>query len=102
MKKNNKWVAKNVSELAEIMGLSAIDASEIELRSDLNFQIIKAIKENNLTHAEVAKMAGTSRTRVTAIVNKKTIDISTDLMLRVLHSLGYKTKLSFVKMRKAA
>jgi hypothetical protein len=34
--------------------------------------------------AQVAALAGTSRTRITALINRNTKDISTDLMLRVL------------------
>ena len=58
-----------------------------------------------MTHVpEVAQLAGTSRTRITAIMNRNTKDISTDLMLRILHSLGYKAKLKIVKFdeKKAA
>jgi len=43
----------------------------------------------------VARLAHTSRTRVTAILNRNTHDISTDLMLRVLASLGVQAKLRF-------
>lgn len=51
----------------------------------------------NLTHAQVAKLASTSRTRITARLNRNTAEISTDLMLRVLAALGYKAKLTFSK-----
>ena len=37
----------------------------------------------------------TSRTRVTAIMNRNTQDISTDLLLRVLYALGYTAKITF-------
>jgi plasmid maintenance system antidote protein VapI len=50
-----------------------------------------------LTHAQVAKLAGTSRTRVTALLNRNTKDISSDLMLRILGALGYKAHLKFSK-----
>jgi hypothetical protein len=39
----------------------------------------------------------TSRTRLTAIMNRNTKDISTDLLLRVLYSLGYTAKIKFQK-----
>ena len=97
MKKVKGIVARNVEELANVLGLSQADAAEIELRSDLNTSIINIIKKRELTHAQVGHLAGTSRTRITAIVNRNTRDISTDLMLRVLNSLGYKAKLKIVK-----
>lgn len=98
MKKTRVITTRNVGELADVMGLSQADAAEIELRSDLNTSIVNIIKKRELTHARVASLAGTSRTRITAIVNRNTKDISTDLMLRVLNALGYKAKLKIVKL----
>jgi len=37
-------------------------------------------------------LADTSRTRITALINRNTKDISTDLMLRVLGALGVSAK----------
>jgi predicted XRE-type DNA-binding protein len=68
---------------------------EIEFRSDLNDKIIEVVGKKGLTHSDVAQLARTSRTRVTAILNRNTQDISTDLMLRVLASLGVHAKLQF-------
>jgi predicted XRE-type DNA-binding protein len=104
MKKTKYLIARNREELAQIFGLSQVDAAEIELRSELNTSIVNIIKKRELTHAQVAQLARTSRTRITAIMNRNTQDISTDLMLRVLHTLGYKAKLKIVKLieKKAA
>jgi cyanate lyase len=63
--------------------------------SDLNDKIIEVVGKKGLTHLEVARLAHTSRTRVTAILNRNTHGISTDLMLRVLGSLGVQAKLQF-------
>ena len=95
MKKTNAIVARTASELAEVLGLSPADGAEIEIRSDLNDKIIAVVKAKGLTHVQVAKLARTSRTRITAIMNHNTSDISTDLMLRILSSLGVRAKLQF-------
>jgi predicted XRE-type DNA-binding protein len=95
MKKAKSIIAKTASELAEVLGLSPADGVEIEIRSDLNDKIIDVVKTKELTHAQVAKLARTSRTRITAIMNHNTSDISTDLMLRILSSLGVRAKLQF-------
>jgi len=87
--------ARNARELAKILGLTPADGMEIEFRSDLNDKIIEVVSKKRLTHADVARLAHTSRTRVTAILNRNTQDISTDLMLRVLGSLGIHAKLQF-------
>jgi predicted XRE-type DNA-binding protein len=68
---------------------------EIEFRIDLNDKIIEVVGKRELTHSEVAQLSRTSRTRITAILNRNTQDISTDLMLRVLASLGTHAKLRF-------
>jgi predicted XRE-type DNA-binding protein len=95
MKKVKPIVARNARELAKALGLTPADGLEIEVRSDLNDKIIEVAQKRGLTHAQVAALARTSRTRVTAILNRNTQDISTDLMLRVLASLGVQAKLQF-------
>ena len=95
MKKHSQNVARNAAELAEVLGLSPADGLEIEIRSDLNDKIIETVKKKKMTHAQVAKLAKTSRTRVTAIMNRNTKDISADLMLRILASMGIYAKIHF-------
>ena len=97
MKKVKPVVARNAKELAKALGLTPADAVEFEIRSALNDKIIEVVNEHGFTHAQVAKLAHTSRTRVTAILNRNTHDISTDLMLRVLGSLGVQARLQFMK-----
>ena len=99
MKKENPIIAKNAVELAEALGLSSAHGLEIQIRSDLNDKIIDVVKKNGLTHAQVAKLAGASRTRITAMMNHDTRGVSTDLMLRIIASLGVQAKIEF---RKAA
>ena len=95
MKKTKVVVTRTASELAKALGLSPADGAEIALRSELNSKIVKIVQQKRLTHAQVARLAGTSRTRVTAIVNRNTQDVSTDLLLRVLYALGYTAKITF-------
>ena len=95
MKKPKGIVTRTAAELAKALGLSPADGAEIELRSDLNTKIAEVVRRKGLTHAQVARLAYTSRTRVTAIMNRNTKDVSTDLLLRVLYALGYKAKIKF-------
>ena len=95
MKKAKFIVAKNATELADALGLSPADGAEMQLRSDLNDKIIAVVQKTGLTHTQVATLAHTSRSRITAILNRNTQDVSTDLMLRVMASLGYRAKLIF-------
>ena len=95
MKRSRAIIARTAAELAKALGLAPADGAEIQLRSDLNSKIIAIVADKGLTHGQVARLARTSRTRVTAIMNRNTKDISTDLMLRVLYALGYTAKIRF-------
>lgn len=97
MKKSKSIVTRSAASLAKALGLTPADGAEIELRSDLNSKIVAVVAQKGLTHAQVARLARTSRTRVTAIMNRNTKDISTDLLLRVLYALGYTAKVTFQK-----
>ena len=72
MKKSNVVVTRSAAGLAKALGLTQADGAEIELRSDLNSKIVEVVGRKGLTHAQVARLAGTSRTRVTAILNRNT------------------------------
>jgi predicted XRE-type DNA-binding protein len=97
MKKTKFVVTRTAAELAKALGLTPADGAEIALRSELNSKIARIVQRKRLTHAQVAGLARTSRTRVTAILNRNTQDISTDLLLRVLYALGYTAKITFQK-----
>ena len=86
-------------ELGHALGLSKAEAGDMEFRSELTCALAKIIQSGKLTHAEIAKRAGTSRTRVTAIANANTQGISTDLLIRVLSATGHRAEL---RVRKAA
>jgi predicted XRE-type DNA-binding protein len=95
MKRPKAMVTRTASELARALDLTPADGAEIELRSTLNSKIVEVVRRKDLTHSQVARLARTSRTRVTAIMNRNTKDISTDLLLRVLYALGWTAKISF-------
>jgi len=89
----------SAEDLGKAMGLSKAETGEMEFRSELTSALVKIIQNGKLTHAEIAKRAGTSRTRVTAIANANTQGISTDLLIRVLSATGYRAEL---RVRKTA
>lgn len=95
MKTPKSLVAKSATELAQILALSPATGAEIELRSELNDKVIEIVSKTGLTHDQVAKLARTSRSRITAILNRNTKDVSTDLLLRIIASLGYRAKITF-------
>lgn len=97
MKRTKAIETRSAAELAKALGLTPAAGAEIELRSHLNSKIAEVVERKGLTHSQVARLARTSRTRVTAIMNHNTKDISTDLLLRVLYALGYTAKIRFQK-----
>jgi predicted XRE-type DNA-binding protein len=96
--RQNWFVARTAEELAEALYLTPADAQEWKFRSALAARIAEEVARRKLTHAQVAKLAGTSRSRVTAILNGGVVDISTDLLLRVLASLGVRVKPTFSRV----
>ena len=90
---------RTAEELGRVLGLSMADTAEIEFRSELIVALSKIIQAGRLTHADIAKGAGTSRTRVTAIANGNTHGVSTDVLIRVLAATGYRAE---VRVKKAA
>ena len=94
MSKLKPIVARTPEDLAEALGLSAADAKEWEVQYSLLKKLKEVVKRQRFTHAEIADRAGTSRTRVTAILNGKLEHVSSDLLIRILTSLGYRVRVS--------
>ena len=83
---------RTADELGRVLGLSVSDTAEMEFRSELIVALAKIIQTGRLTHADIAKRAGTSRTRVTAIANGNTQGVSTDVLIRVLAATGHRAE----------
>lgn len=98
-KKSKIVTVHTAQELGMALGLSAVDTAEMEFRSELTVALSKIIQSGKLTHMEIAKRAGTSRTRVTAIANGNTQGVSTDVLIRVLAATGY---WATIRLKKAA
>ena len=98
--KPRKSVTVRTAEgLGRALDLPAADTAEMEFRSEFTVALAKIIQAGQPTHAEIAKCAGTSRTRVTAIANGNTHEVSTDVLNRVLSATGHHTE---VRVKKAA
>ena len=96
MKKKNSERSiriETAEELGKALGLSKAETGKMEFRSDLTCALAQIIRNGKMTHTEIAKKAGTSRTRVTSIANGNTKGISTDLLIRVLSATGHKAEL---------
>jgi hypothetical protein len=97
MKRSKVVVTKNSKELAAALGLSPLDAIEWEVRLMITNKIISSSESSDLTVTNIAKIAGTSRARITKILKNDTHGISLDVLVRVLGALGEEMKISFKK-----
>jgi len=94
--------AKNPETLARTLGLSSIEAQEWQVQQTLLRRLRQVVREGGLTHAEVAERGGSSRTRVTSILNGNLDNVSSDLLIRLLAALGYRVRVSVSRMDPAA
>ncbi|MBK6598188.1 MAG: XRE family transcriptional regulator [Proteobacteria bacterium] len=97
MTKANFIRVKNASDLARVLDLDAADARCIEVRALLLARIVSEVARLGLTHAAAAQRCGTSRTRMTGILNGNIRGSSTDLLLRIASRLGLHAKLTFAR-----
>jgi predicted XRE-type DNA-binding protein len=95
-------IAKTPEDLARVMGLPASVAKEWQVQHALLKRLKGIVQREKITHAQVASRAGTSRTRITAILNDDLDHVSTDLLIRILASLGYRVKVSVTRADTAA
>ena len=102
MPKLKATVARTPEALAKALGLSAADAKEWQVQYDLLKRLKKIVRKEKITHADLARRAGTSRTRVTAILNDNLEHVSSDLLIRILGSLGYRVRISVSRADTAA
>ncbi len=100
--KSKPIVARNAVELAKVLGLPLSRAREWEARSALVNEIIALVKAEEITHVELARRAGTSRTRITSILNRNLQHVSTDLLIRIIAALGYRVKFTITRAKLAA
>lgn len=94
-------VARTPEDLAEALGLSAAEAKEWRVQHALLRRLKEIVRKEKFTHADIARRAGTSRTRVTAILNDNVDDVSSDLLIRILGSLGYRVTVSVKRVAQA-
>jgi predicted XRE-type DNA-binding protein len=102
MRKLKPIVAATPEDLAAALGLPAAAGKEWQVQHALLKRLKEIVRRQRITHAEVARRAGTARSRVTAILNDDLEHVSSDLLIRILASLGYRVRVSVVRSDSAA
>ena len=99
--KNKTITAKTPEALARRLGLNGIEAQEWQVQHALLQKLRQIVSNEGLTHAEVAQRGSSSRTRVTSILNGNLDSVSSDLLIRLLCSLGYRVRISVSRLHSA-
>lgn len=102
MARTKPLVVHGPDELARTLGLSSAESEEWRVQHALLERLRKIVRDEALTHAEVARRGRSSRTRVTAILNGNLDNVSSDLLIRLLRGLGYRVKVSVSRIDSAA
>jgi predicted XRE-type DNA-binding protein len=97
-----KITAETPEALARTLGLSGAEAQEWQVQHALMKRLRQIVVDKGLTHAEVATMGGSSRSRVTAILGGNLDHVSSDLLIRLLAALGYWVRVSVSRVDPAA
>jgi predicted XRE-type DNA-binding protein len=75
--------------------LNLPNSEECLKKSDIVYQIAKAIKDRHLTQEEAAKLLGIDQPKVSALLNGRFYSFSLSRLLRFLDLLGKQIKYSF-------
>jgi len=91
-------IARTPEGLTDALGLPRAAAKEWHFQQVL----LAPTRREKITRSEIARRAGTSRTRVTTILNDDLQHVSSDLLIRIPASPGYRAKVSVIRSDSAA
>jgi predicted XRE-type DNA-binding protein len=77
-------MSKATKQLAQDLGLSEVDAYIMALKAQLYTKSADLIKSSKLTHEQIAKQIGTSRSRINRIVNYGENNVSIELLIKLI------------------
>lgn len=80
-------INKKAKRIAEELGLSEVDAYIMELKAKLYIKASSLIKASKLNHEQIAKLIGTSRSRINRIANKGENNVSIEILLKLIAAL---------------
>ncbi|OFZ63980.1 MAG: hypothetical protein A2577_12830 [Bdellovibrionales bacterium RIFOXYD1_FULL_36_51] len=81
-------ISKEAKKLAEDLNLTEVDAYIMDLKAKLYSKSSKLIKASNLTHEQIAKLIGTSRSRINRIANFGENNVSIELLIKLISVLA--------------
>ena len=85
--------------LSRKLGISAARGMEAVIKAKMISAVLKAVEEQELTHAEIAKRSGVPRSAVTGILSGSMQKVTIDRVLRLVEAVGLVAE---VRVRPAA
>ncbi len=76
------------NELAKKLKISKSRGLEAILKADLISAVLKAVKDEEMTHAQLAERSGLPRSAVTGILSGSLQKVTIDRVLRLLEAVG--------------
>lgn len=83
----NLKLSKEAKTMALELGLSDVDAYLMDLKSKLYKKSSTLIKSADLTHEQIAKKMGTSRSRISRLANFGENNVSIELLIKLIATL---------------
>ncbi len=77
-------LSKAAKNLVEDLGLSEVDAYIMELKAKLYTKSSELIRSSPLTHEQIAKLIGTSRSRINRISNRGENNVSLEILIKLI------------------
>jgi predicted XRE-type DNA-binding protein len=93
----DRKVYSSVKDFALSIGVSEQRATESQLKAKLIAAIRREIKRCELSHADVAQLAGVARTNITGIISGSVSSVTLDRLVRIAAALGLSLDLKIHK-----
>jgi predicted XRE-type DNA-binding protein len=89
----------SAAELSKKLKISKSRGLEAVIKADLISAVLRSASEQVLTHAEIAKRSGLSRSAVTGILSGSLQKVTLDRILRLIEAVGLTVE---ARVKKAA
>ena len=87
-KNSDRVVYSSAANFAASIGVSEHKSAESKLKAKLVVAIRKEIDRQDLSHDQVAKLAGVARTNVTGIISGSVTSVTLDRLVRIASAMG--------------
>ncbi len=88
-------ISKSTKKLAKDLGLSDADTYIMELKARLYLKSAQLIMSSMLSHEQIAKQIGTSRSRINRIAHHGENSVSLEILLKIITTLEGKPLIKF-------